>query len=44
MPAFVTPMGQGALPIAISMYRSFAADKQKIFILENDFTSKTGIS
>ncbi len=29
MPAFVTPIGQGALPIAISMYRSFAADKQK---------------
>jgi hypothetical protein len=31
MPAFVTPMGQGAFPIAISMYRSFAADKQKIY-------------
>jgi hypothetical protein len=25
MPALVTPMGQGALPIAISMYRSLAA-------------------
>jgi hypothetical protein len=44
IPAFVTPMGQGALPIAISMYRSFAVDEQKIFILENDFASKTRIS